>query len=248
MTPPPRRAGAAQGRPPGRPLGPFSRPRRLAAAPWTSSTPLRQANLRRRRPRPIAGLPPGQPFDLQERDLAAVYVADLAHVEPPRPVPVDTGARLARDSPSSPHAPAPENRRDVSTDGEVPASSTTGDGRGVRSSQIPPSAVAATRCRLVLRPGQALPRLRRHCTASPSDRARSYSRQIGSRRDTAENSSTHSRISRSPRQRVARQQVGQRPCLRLGDRSLGGAFEHAVPGVGVHERGAAVQPRAEPPP
>ncbi len=80
---------------------------------------------------------------------------------------------LVRDSPSSPHGPAPANRRDVSTDGMVPASSATGSGRGVRSSQIPPSAVPATRCRSSCDPASPSQDCADTWTARPSDLARS---------------------------------------------------------------------------
>ena len=107
-----------------------------------------------------------------------------------------TGVSRTRDEPSRPHNATPSTRREVSAAGWRPARPAAGSGCGVRSSQIPPSAVAAIRYRSSSRgasPGQDCAETWR---ASPSERARSYSCQIGSLRATALNSSTASRISR----------------------------------------------------
>ena len=45
-------------------------------------------------------------------------------------------------------------------------------------------------------------------------------------------------------ERVEREQVGQRPRLRLGHRDFGGALKHAVPRVRVGVAGAPVEAAA----
>jgi len=107
-----------------------------------------------------------------------------------------TSSSRMRDEPWWPHNAAPSTRREVSAAGRRPASPAAGSGFGVRSSQIPPSAVAAIRYRSSSWGASPCQDCAETCRASPSDRARSYSCQIGSRRDTALNSSTASRISR----------------------------------------------------
>ena len=84
-----------------------------------------------------------------------------------------TGVPSARDSPSCAHNGTPSSRRAVSTTRRVPASAATGSGCGVRSSQMPPSAVVATRYRSsssAASPGQDWADT---WTARPSERARS---------------------------------------------------------------------------
>ena len=58
-----------------------------------------------------------------------------------------TSSSRMRDEPWWPHNAAPSTRREVSAAGRRPASPAAGSGFGVRSSQIPPSAVAAIRYR-----------------------------------------------------------------------------------------------------
>ena len=190
---------------------------------------------------PDRRLPPGQPLDLQERHPAAVHVADLPHVEPPHQVTVEHRRGLVRDSPSSPHAPAPENRRDVSTDGERPR-------QGHHRRPAGACAAARSRPRRSRRPAAARPRTRpgpptTAPTPAPRARATGPARTAARSAAAATRRRTHRRRAGSPgrRERVEREQVGQRPRLRLRDRGLGGALEHAVPGVGVRERGAAVE-------
>ena len=163
--------------------------------------------------------------------------------------PSSTGTSLVRDCPSSCQAPAPENLREVSTDGHVPASAATGSGRGVRSSQMPPSAVAATRCRSSSVPASPSHDWADTCTASPErDRARSY--QPGDRQPPRHRRELiHAQQDLPlPAEREAGEQVCQRPGLRLRHGALGRAFEHAVPGVAVGERPAPVESGAEPAP
>jgi hypothetical protein len=88
-----------------------------------------------------------------------------------------TGASRTRDEPWWPHNATPRTR-EVSVAGWRPASPAAGSGLGVRSSQIPPSAVAAIRYRSSSRGASPCQDCAETCRASPSDRARSYSTGI----------------------------------------------------------------------
>ena len=163
-------------------------------------------------PRPIAACRPVSRLICRNVDPVPVHVTHLAHLKPPHQVPVEHGRGPGTaTAPRRPTGPPRPTAATCPPTAARPASSTTGDGRGVRSSQIPPSAVAAIRYRSSSLPARPSQDCAETCTASPSDRARSYSRQMGSRLLTAENSSTPAGSPGAARARGVREQVGQRP-------------------------------------
>src|ERR1700735_4103247 len=128
----------------------------------------------------------------------------------------------------------PVRWRVVSVTLRVPARAAAGSGCGVRSSQIPPSAVAAIRYRSSSPAARPSP----DCAESlpPREPAGHGAELVDREQDLPVLAAGRG---------IAGQDVDDRAGLRLGHADLGGALEDAVPGVGVAEAAGPVESAAQ---